>query len=338
MSASTARAGAALDGSAAKILRIALATPVAAIVANAAGLPIVGFAAVFVLALFAPLIDRFAWKPLILVVLLVATFTVGLQAVLAPFADDRASYLTLIFVLLATGFTLQNNPRLAPVGAIAVPMTTLLATLVPVSTGAVRSLAYTFTGLGICAAVAIIVAWAVFPNPAMTPTPPPRPLRSRLDALICAAILTTLIGVALRLDAQSAIRLLMIASGILSVPDPRLTGRTGAALLVATALGIAGATIMRSLLAVASTDLTMMLFAALVPLLLGRRLTEPATAQVATTALLSMWVLLGMSGDVDNSKLVSFFLYTIVGIAAAIGLRHTLLWHLDPARRAALTS
>ena len=334
MSASTAQAGAAFDGSAAKILRIALATPAAAIVANAAGLPIAGFAAVFVLALFAPLIDRFAWKPLIMVVVLVATFTVGLQAVLAPFADDRITYLTLIFVLLATGFTLQNNPRLAPVGAIAVPMTTLLATLVPVSTGAVRSLAYTFTGLGLCAAVAIIIAWAVFPNPAMTPAPPPRPLRSRLDALICAAILTTLIGMALRLEAQSAIRLLMIASGILSVPDPRLTGRTGAALLVATALGIAGATIMRSLLAVASTDLTMMLFAALVPLLLGRRLTEPATAQVATTALLSMWVLLGMSGDVDNAKLVSFFVYTIVGIAAAIGLRHTLLWHLDPARRA----
>lgn len=338
MSASTAGAAAALDGSGAKVLRIALATPVAASIAHAAGLPLAGFAAVFVLALFAPLIDRLAWKPLMLVVVLVTVFTVGLQAVLAPFAGDRTAYLALIFALLATGFTLQNNPKLAPVGAIAVPMTTMLATLVPVSTGAVRSLAYTFTGLGICAAAAVILAWAAFPNPAAAAPPAPRPLRSRLDALICAAILTGLIGLALGLDAQSAIRLLMIASGILSVPDPRLTGRTGWALLVATALGIAGATIMRSLLSVAGTDLAMMLFAALVPLLLGRRLTDPATAQVAMTALLSMWVLLGMSGDVDNAKLVDFFLYTIIGIAAAIGLRHTLLWHLAPHRRHALTS
>ena len=337
MSASTA-ADAAFDRSGAKVLRIAVATPVATIVAAAADLPIAGFAAVFVLALFAPLLDRFAIKPLILVVVLMTVFTVGLQAVLAPFAGDRTTYLVLIFGLLATGFTMQNNPKLAPVGAIAVPMTTMLSTLVPVSAAAVQGLAYVFTGLGISAAVAVVIAWAAFPNPADTPPPAPRPLRSRIDALICAAILTGLVGLALQLDAQSAIRLLMIASGILSVPDPRLSGRAGLAIIVATAFGIAGAAIMRALLAVAATDVATMLFAALVPLLLGRRLTDPRTAQVAMTALMSMWVLLGMSGDVDNAKLVDFFVYTVTGIAAAIGLRHTLLWHFDPSRRNALTS
>jgi hypothetical protein len=102
----------------------------------------------------------------------------------------------------------------------------------------------------------------------------------------------------------------------------------------ATLAGALAAWLLTGLIALAATTTMAVLIAALVPLLIGRRLADPVQGPFWFTALTAMWVLLGIDGQPSVAKLFSFTALTLAGVAVAIGLRHTLGWHFDRRARA----
>jgi hypothetical protein len=311
---------------AARVLRLAFAVPVAALLAYALRLPLAYIASVLVLTALGGLVAALSLRMAALMLVLVAVVATGLSLVLSPLLGNTASYLIVVAALLFAAYRAQGS-KLNPLAALAIPLIVLYGPLVPLASGFAGGLALLLIALTGCAVVAVILAWVCFPGPRQAVLPPVVVPRSGADCAISAAIMTGLIALTLRLDAQSALRLLMIASGVLAVSEPGATARAAAATLAATVLGVAAVLVLRNIAFIAATPALSGLALAMLILIAGYRLVRPATAPVATTGLMTVLVLMGAGGDVPDSKLVLFLGYTLAGIAIAIGLRHTLLWH-----------
>lgn len=321
----------------AAVLRLAFATPLAMAVAKLAGLDLAFMASVLVLALAPAMTARPPIKVLVLLLLVVVLFSSGLVWLMAPLLENMSIYLTALGALLFALFALQGHPRFGPIVALALPLTVALAPLIPVSTQYIGGLAR-LLGLNALIAVTLtLLAWLVFPGPAAPAAAAPAalPRRSLTDAAVCAVIMLGLIGATLALDAQTAMRMLMIACSVLAVSDPRTSQARAAMTVGATLAGALAAWLLTGLIALAATTTMAVLIAALVPLLIGRRLADPAEGPFWITSLTAMWVLLGFDGQPSVAKLVSFTALTLAGVAVAIGLRHTLCWHFDRRARAA---
>ena len=316
------------DAEAAHVLRLALAVPAATLIAHALGLPIGFLAPVLVLTAMAGLVASFSFRLALLTLLLVILVNAALTLLLTPLRGNTPAYLTAIALALFFAYRGQSHPKLAPVAATAIPFIVLFGPLVPLAADFAAGLTTLLALLTASALAAVLLATLCFPGPGVAPPKAPPAPRSNLDCAVSAAIMTLLIGLTLSLDAQSALRLLMIASGVVAIADRRLSQQAAAAMLLATIFGVIAAAIIRNLTFVAQTPLLAGLLMALIVLLIGRPLVRPATAPVASTGLVTLIVLLGDQGDVADSKLLLFLLYTLGGVAIAIGLRHTLLWHL----------
>ena len=313
------------------MLRFAIAVPVASLIAHWLGLPIGFLAPVLVLTAMAGLVARFAWPVAILTLLLVVVVNAVLTLVLTPLRNDLPAYLTAVAVALFFAYRGQSHPKLGPVAAVAIPFIVLFGPLVPLAADFAAGLTTLLAMLTLSALAAVLLAALCVRNPgaaAAAPAKAPPVPRTVLDCAVSAGIMTLLIGLTLTLDAQSALRLLMIASGVVAIADRRLSEKVAGGILVATIIGVVAAAVLRNLTFVAQTPLLAALLMALIVLVIGRPLVRPATAPIASTGLVSLLVLLGDGGDVDDGKLLLFLLYTLGGIAIAIGLRHTLLWHL----------
>ncbi len=320
-----------------RVLRTAFAVAVAMWLAYWLKLPIGYIAPVLVITALGGLLDRFTIRTAVLMVVLVAVVAQALTLLLTPVLGNRPAYLTIVGVALFFAYRLQAHPKLAPVVALTLPLLVMFGPLVPLSAGFAQGMAVLLMLLAGCAVTGVILAWLVFPGPAAAASSAiPAAPRSAIDSAVSAAILVLLIALTLRFDAQSALRLLMIASTVLAAVDPRAGIKTAGMTMAATAAGVAGAFFIRNVTFIVQTPLMAGLMAALIVLGVGRRLTNPVTAQTASAGLVSLFVLIGGSGSVDDKKLVVFLLYTLGGIAIAIGLRHTLLWHLDRNARLAL--
>ncbi|HPU14712.1 MAG TPA: DUF2955 domain-containing protein [Polymorphobacter sp.] len=316
--------------SGARVLRTAFAVAVSMWMAYWLKLPIGFIAPVLVVTALGGLLDAFSIRTALLLVVLVALVTQALTLLLTPLLGNRPAYMTIVGVALFFAYRLQAHPKLAPVVALTLPLLVMFGPLVPLSSGFAQGMAVLLMLLAACAVTGVTLAWLVFPGAARPaaaaiPTAP----RSMIDSAVSAAILVLLIALTLKFDAQSALRLLMIASTVLAAVDPRAGIKTAAMTLAATAAGVVGAFFIRNFTFIVQTPLMAGLMAALIVLGVGRRLTNPATAQIASTGLVGLFVLIGGDGSVDDKKLLVFLLYTLGGIAIAIGLRHTLLWHLD---------
>lgn len=316
--------------SGARVLRTATAVAVSMWLTYMLRLPIGYIAPVLVLTALGGLLDSFSPGKAVLLIILVALVAQGLTLLLTPLLGNRPAYLTIVGVALFFAYRLQAHPKLAPIIALLLPLLVMFGPLVPLSAGFAQGLAVLLMLLAACAVAGVALGWMLFPGAALAAAPAlPAAPRSPVDCAVSAAILVLLIALTLRFDAQSALRLLMIASALLTTVDPRASVKTAAMTLAATAAGIAAAFVLRNITFIVQTPLMAALMAALIVLSVGRRLTNPATAQTAATGLVGLFVLIGGDGGVDDKKLVLFMLYTLGGIAIAIGLRHTLLWHLD---------
>ncbi|MGL4541216.1 MAG: hypothetical protein ACRCUI_01745, partial [Polymorphobacter sp.] len=306
--------------SGARVLRTAFAVAVAMWLTYWLRLPIGYIAPVLVVTALGGLLDAFSLKAALLLVGLVALVAQGLTLLLTPLLGNRPAYLIVVGVALFCAYRLQAHPKLAPVVALVLPLLVMFGPLVPLSAGFTQGLAVLLMLLAGCAVSGVALAWLVFPGPARgggaaLPVAP----RSVVDCAVSAGILVLLIALTLRFDAQSALRLLMIASTVLAVIDPRAGIRTAGMTMAATAAGVAAAFFIRNLTFIVQTPLMAALMAALVVLLVGRRLTDPATAPTASAGLVALFVLIGADGSVDDAKLLVFLLYTLGGIAIAIG-------------------
>jgi len=313
-----------------RVLRTAFAVAMSMWLAYWLKLPIGFIAPVLVVTALGGLLDALSLKTALLLVVLIALVTQGLTLVLTPLLGNRPAYLIVVGFALFFAYRLQAHPKLAPIVALTLPLLVMFGPLVPLSSGFAQGMAVLLMLLAGCAVMGVVLAWLVFPGPARAAAAAlPAAPRSVIDCAVSAAILVLLIALTLQFDAQSALRLLMIASAVLTAVDPRAGIKTAAMTMAATAAGVAAAFIIRNVTFIVQTPLMAGLMAALIVLLVGRRLTDPATAQIAATGLVGLLVLMGDDGNVDDKKLVAFLLYTLGGIAIAIGLRHTLLWHLD---------
>lgn len=316
------------DAEAAHVLRLALAVPAATLIAHWFGLPIGFLAPVLVLTAMAGLVAAFNLRLALLTLLLVVLVNAVLTLLLTPLRGNTAAYLTAVGMALFLAYRGQSHPKLGPVAAVAIPFIVLFGPLVPLASGFAAGLTTLLALLTVSALAGVLLAALCFPGPGIAPVKAPPAPRSVLDCAVSAAIMTLLIGLTLSLDAQSALRLLMIASGVVAIADRRLSEKVAAGMLLATIFGVIAAAIVRNLTFIAQTPLLAALLMALIVLGIGRPLVRPATAPVASTGLVTLIVLLGDSGEVADSKLLLFLVYTLGGIAIAIGLRHTLLWHL----------
>lgn len=324
------------EAAAGHVLRLAFAVPAAALIATGFGLPLGYFASVLVLTALGPLIAGLTLRLAVLTLVLVTGVATALAFILGPVIANPVAYLVLVAGLLFGAYRLQGG-KFAPVAALAIPLIVLYGPLVPLASGFAAGLAALLIALAACAVLAVILAWVVFPGPpsAMATAPPGR--RSGADCAISAAIMTLLIAITLKLDAQSALRLLMIASGVLAIPDPAASTRGARATFAATIAGVGAALLLRNFSFIAATPALSALVLALIILLVGYRFIRPAAAPIATTGLTAVIILMGAGTGVATGKLVEFTLFTIAGIAIAIGLRHTLLWHFgSPDDRARL--
>jgi hypothetical protein len=313
-----------------RVMRTAFAVAVSMWLAYWLRLPIGYIAPVLVVTALGGLLDAFSIKSALLMVVLVAVVAQVLTLFLTPLLGNRPAYLTIIGVALFFAYRLQAHPKFAPVVALTLPLLVLFGPLVPLSAGFTQGMAVLLMLLAGCAVTGVVLAWLVFPGPAGTAAGAVSAApRSVVDCAVSAAILVLLIALTLRFDAQSALRLLMITSTVLAAVEPRAGIKTAGMTMAATAAGVAGAFFIRNVTFIVQTPLMAGLMAALIVLGVGRRLTAPATAQTAAAGLVSLFVLIGGNGSVDDKKLVVYLLYTLAGIAIAIGLRHTLLWHLD---------
>lgn len=312
----------------ARLLRLAFAVPVSALIAQALALPLAFLAPVLVLTALSGLLAAYALRQALLSVVLIGVVAMLLSVLLTPLMGNPPVYLAVIALGLFTAYRLQAHPKLAPFAAIGIPLLVLFGPLVPLAASFAAGLTTLLVLTMAAAVVAVTLAWACFPGPAQRAAPVLPPRRSDVDCAVSAAIMTLLIALTLQLDAQTALRLLMIASGVLAVPDPSLGSRAAAATFAATILGVAVVLVVRNLAFVALNPPVAALMLALLVLLIGRRLVQPETAMVATTTLVTVVVLLGAGAADTVSGILTFTAYTLGGIAIAIGLRHTLLWHL----------
>lgn len=322
-----------------RVLRTAFAVAAATWLTYWLRLPIGYIAPVLVVTALAGLLDSLSLKMAVVLVALVAVVAQTLVLVLTPLLGNRPAYLIIVGVALFFAYRLQTHPKLAPVMALLLPLLVMFGPLVPLSAGFAQGMAVLLALLAACAVGAVILAWLVFPGaPRAAAVVAPSAPRSVVDSAVSAGILVLLIALTLQFDAQSALRLLMIASTVLAVTDPRASTATGVMTMIATTAGVSAAFFIRNVTFIVQTPLSAGLFAALIILVVGRRLTDPATAPVASAGLVGLIVLIGNTGSVDSTKLVAFLLYTLGGIAIAIGLRHTLLWHFDKRPRLALAT
>jgi len=322
------------------VLRTAFAVAVSMLLAYWQRLPIGFVAPVLVVTALGGLLDTLSIKTAVVLVVLVAVIAQMLVMLLTPLLDNRPAYLIIVGVALFIAYRLQTHPKLAPMVALTLPFLVMFGPLVPLSAGFAQGMAVLLMLLTACAVIGVVLAWLVFPGPARAAPAPVAGLkpRSPIDSAVSAAILVLVIALTLRFDAQSALRLLMIASTVLAATDPRVGVKTAALMAAATAAGVAGAFFIRNFTFIAQTPVMAGLMAALIVLGVGRRLTNPATAPMAAAGLVGLFVLIGDDGSVDDSKLVAFLFYTLAGIGIAVGLRHTLLWHLDKSSRLAPAS
>lgn len=327
------------DRDGAKVLRIAFATSLAMVLAIWLNLQLPYIASVLVLALMPAMQVRPPVKLLVLLVVAVMLFTTGFVAVLTPLLTNTAMYLAGLGFLLFLLFRLQSHPKFAPLGALALPLLVLLSPLIPVSDTFAGGLALLLGALALIAMAATMLAWLVFPDPVAATAAPPvmPPQRSWIDAAISAVILLALIGATLALDAQTAMRLLMICSSVLAVADPGASRSRAGMTVAATVAGVLAAWVLTGMMALMASLTMATLLATLVPLLIGRRLVQPETGMFWVTALTAMWVLIGLDGSATVAKLVNFTLLTVAGVAIALGARHTLLWHFDRSTRTPAT-
>jgi len=319
------------------VLRLAFAVPVAALLAAGFGLPLAYVASVLVLTALGPLVAGLTLQLALLTLVLVTTVAAGLALILAPVIGNPVAYLVVVAGLLFGAYRLQGS-KLSPVAALAIPLTVLYGPLVPLAAGFAAGLATLLIALTASAVLAVIIAWVVFPGPrsdAVTETPKPR---SGADCAISAAVMTLLIALTLQLDAQSALRLLMIASGVIGIADPGASARGASATFAATIAGVGAALLLRNFSFIAATPALSALALALIILVIGYRFVRPATAPIAATGMMTVVVLMGAGTGVTTGKLVEFTLYTLAGIGIAIGLRHTLLWHFGGRSYRAMTS
>jgi hypothetical protein len=324
------------DRDGAKVLRVALATPLAMVVARGFGLPFDYLSSVLVLAMMPGMAVRPPLKLLAVLVIAVVAFSSGLVWLMTPLLASTPIYLTGLGVLLYLLFRLQGHPRLGPIAALGLPLLVALSPLIPLSLQYTRGLAALLGVLALIAVGATLLAWVVFPGPATAPAAPPAPAarRSAVDAAISAAIMLALIGATLALNAQTALRMLMIACSVLSISDARQSEQRAVMTIGATFAGVLAAWLLTGLMALAASITMAVLLASLVPLLIGRRLADPEDGPFWFAALTAMWVLLGLNGNVAVPKLLSFTVLTLGGVAIAVGVRHTLLWHFDHRVRA----
>jgi hypothetical protein len=327
----------AFDREGALVLRIAFATPVAMVIADLLNLQLTFMASVLALSLLPSMKSRPPIMALVMIVGVIVLFTSGLVGLLKPLLANLSTYLAVLGAMLFILFRLQGHPKFGALAALALPMLVILSPLIPIADQFATGLARLLGQHAVIAVMMVIAAWLVFPGPpltAATPPPPPAPRRSVADAAISALIMMGLIAATLALNAVTALRLLVIASSVLAVTDPRLSVDRALVTIGATLAGVLVAWVLNAATALASTMAMLALLAALVPLLIGRRFADPVAGPFWTMALTAMWVLLGADGSVSGSKLISFTILTVGGVAVAIGLRHTLLWHFGSAARA----
>jgi hypothetical protein len=308
------------------VLRLAFAVPTAALIATGFGLPLGYFASVLVLTALGPLIAGLTLRLALLTLVLVTGVATALALILTPLIGNPVAYLVVVAALLFGAYRLQGG-KLTPVAALAIPLTVLFGPLVPLASGFAAGLAALLIALTASAILAVILAWLIFPGPpSAAVTDPPIP-RSGADCAISAAIMTMLIAITLKLDAQSALRLLMIASGVLAITDPAASTRGASATFAATIAGVGAAMLLRNFSFIAATPALSALALALIILIIGYRFVRPETAPMASTGLMTVIILMGAGTGVPTAKLIEFTLYTLAGIGIAIGLRHTMLWH-----------
>ncbi|MFZ4380547.1 MAG: hypothetical protein ACOYO0_01105 [Sandarakinorhabdus sp.] len=315
------------DAGAGHVLRLAFSVPVAALLAAGFGLPLAYIASVLVVTALGPLVAGLTLQLALVTLVLVTSVSAALAFILTPVIGSPVAYLVIVAGLLFGAYRLQGG-KLTPVAALAIPLIVLFGPLVPLAAGFAAGLAVLLIAHTASAVLAVILAWIVFPGPSSAPAPADVPLpRSGADCAISAAIMTLLIALALQLDAQSALRLLMIASGVIAVADRGASTRAAGATFAATIAGVGAALLLRNFSFIAVTPTLSALALALIILGIGYRFLRPATAPIAATGLMTILVLMGAGTGVPTGKLVQFTLYTLAGIGIAIGLRHTLLWH-----------
>jgi hypothetical protein len=316
-----------VDAGSGHVLRLAFSVPIAALLAAAFGLPLAYVASVLVVTALGPLVAGLTLRLALLTLGLVTGVSVALASILTPVIGNPVAYLVIVAGLLFGAYRLQGG-NLTPVAALAIPLIVLFGPLVPLAAGFAAGLAALLIAHTACAVLAVILAWVAFPGPRSAPAPADMPMpRGSADCAISAAIMTLLIALTLQFDAQGALRLLMIASGVIAVADPAASTRAAGATFAAAIAGVGAALLLRNFSFIAVTPALSALALALIILGIGYRLVRPATAPIATTGLMTIIVLMGAGTGVPAGKLVEFTLYTIAGIGIAIGLRHTLLWH-----------
>lgn len=255
-------------------------------------------------------------------------------AVIAKFSSILVVYpymlLGFVGLLLFHGMRMQARANTRPAGA----LLTMFGLVTPLVTDASQLAgAYLNDVLfvnGLCAIIAIMIGFTLFPHPhgasATTGAPlAPDAADATLHGLVGALTMLPLIAFFLSFDLLTAMRVLFVAAAIVGAVNHSELRRQGWIAIAGLGFGAIVALFVSAMTALWQAHIYAIALMLIASLIAARRMVEGEQAPLYVSGMSAAWAMLATTDAQPAARIVEFAIYAACGIGWALGVRELIM-------------